>query len=79
MGSPPTEPDRDSDEVSHRRLIPRFFAIAAKEVSVSQYQEFVSEAPQFGLDRSYLDKYSPDPDGPMIAVSWLVPRPTATG
>ena len=67
MGSPPTEPDRDSNEESHRRLIPRRFAIAAKEVSVSQYQEFVRENPQFGLDRSYLDKYSPDPDGPMIA------------
>jgi formylglycine-generating enzyme required for sulfatase activity len=71
MGSPPAEPDRDSDEVSHRRLIPRRFAIAAKEVSVSQYQEFVRENSQFGLERSYLDKYSPDPDGPMIAVSWF--------
>jgi len=71
MGSPPTEPDRDPDETAHRRLIPRRFAIAAKEVSVSQYQEFVRENSQFGLDRSYLDKYSPDPDGPMIGVSWF--------
>jgi len=71
MGSPPTEPDRDPDETAHRRLIPRRFAIAAKEVSVSQYQEFLRENSQFGVDRSYLDKYSPDPDGPMNAVSWF--------
>jgi eukaryotic-like serine/threonine-protein kinase len=71
MGSPPTEPDRESHEVSHRRLIPRVFAVAAKEVSVSQYREFASGAPQFGLARSFLDKYSPDPDGPMIGVNWF--------
>jgi formylglycine-generating enzyme required for sulfatase activity len=69
MGSPPTEPDRDAEEVAHRRRIPRKFAIAAKEVSVRQYQEFVRENPDFGFARSHLDKYSPDPDGPMIAVS----------
>ena len=33
MGSPPTEPDRDSDEIQHRVVIPRRFAIATKEVS----------------------------------------------
>ncbi|HKI17725.1 MAG TPA: formylglycine-generating enzyme family protein [Isosphaeraceae bacterium] len=71
MGSLPAEPDRESDEVTHRSRIPRRFAIAAKEVSVSQYQEFSRENPLFGLERSYLDKYSPDPDGPMIAVSWF--------
>jgi eukaryotic-like serine/threonine-protein kinase len=72
MGSPPTEPDRDSDEDSHRRKIPRRFAIAAKEVSVRQYQEFVRDGnSQFGLERRHVDKYSPDPDGPMIAVSWF--------
>jgi len=71
MGSPPTEPDRDSDEVAHRRLISRKFANAAKEVSVRQYDEFVRENPGFGLDRSYFDKYSPDPDGPMIGITWF--------
>ena len=33
MGSPPTEPDRFDDEIQHRVVIPRRFAIAAKEVS----------------------------------------------
>jgi len=71
MGSPPTEPARNSSEVAHRRLIPRRFAIAAKEVSVSQYQEFARENPRFAVERRDLHKSSPDPDGPMIGVSWF--------
>jgi formylglycine-generating enzyme required for sulfatase activity len=71
MGSPPAEPDREPDETPHRRLIPRRFAIAAKEVTVAQYQRFVRENPQFGLAQNYLDKYSPALDGPMIAVNWF--------
>ena len=71
MGSPATEPYRESHEDLHRRLIPRRFEIAAKEVSVSQYQEFVRENPQFGVGQRFLDKYSPDLDGPMIGVNWF--------
>ena len=69
MGSPPTEPDRiAANELPHRRIIPRRFAIAAKEVTVEEYQEFVKENP--GLDHASNDKYSPDPKGPMNGVSW---------
>ena len=70
MGSPPTEPDYDTNETLHRVRIPRRFAIASKEVSVEQYQAFVRTNPDFGLTQSYLDKYSPDPSGPMIGVTW---------
>ena len=70
MGSPPTEPDRDIHETPRRVVIPRRFAIAAKEVTVEQYQRFVETNPQFGLDPSYLARYSPDGAGPMIGVSW---------
>jgi formylglycine-generating enzyme required for sulfatase activity len=71
MGSPPTEPDRIAEsETLHRQVIPRRYAIAAKEVTVAQYQRFRKEKPQFGLAQNYLDKYSPDPNGPMIAVTW---------
>ena len=45
MGSPPGEADRNNDETLHRRIIPRRFAIAVKEVTVEQYQEFVKENP----------------------------------
>jgi formylglycine-generating enzyme required for sulfatase activity/tetratricopeptide (TPR) repeat protein len=71
MGSPPDEPDRDADETPHRRAISHDFAIAVKEVTVAQYQQFVKETPEFGLAQNLLDKYSPDPDGPMIEVSWF--------
>ncbi|MFI5457552.1 MAG: formylglycine-generating enzyme family protein [Isosphaerales bacterium] len=71
MGSPASEPDRYPQEISHRRVIPRRFAIADKEVSVEQYQRFVNTNPQFGgLDPSFLTRYSPDPSGPMISVNW---------
>jgi formylglycine-generating enzyme required for sulfatase activity len=71
MGSPPIEPERDSDETPHRRSIPRHFAFAAKEVSVEQYERFTREDSEFPLDRRNLDKNSPKPDGPMIAVNWF--------
>jgi len=71
MGSPASEPDRTPEEIPHRRVIPRRFAIADKEVSVEQYQRFVNTNRQFGrLDPSYLTRYSPDPSGPMIGVDW---------
>ena len=69
MGSPPTEPDRFAgNEIPHRRIIPRRFAIAAKEVTVEQFQRFVKltnpsrSLPSFP---SATDSYSPDPEGPM--------------
>jgi len=72
MGSPPTEPDRyGPNELAHRRIIPRRFAMAAKEVTVEEYQEFVKD--NQGVDHANNDlilKYSPDPKGPMNGVSW---------
>ena len=68
MGSPPWEADRDTNETLHQRIIPRRFAIAAKEVTVEEYQEFVKE--NRGVDHVYNDKHSPDPKGPMNGVSW---------
>jgi formylglycine-generating enzyme required for sulfatase activity len=67
MGSPPTEWDRST---LHRRMIPRRFAIASKEVTIEQYQRFVRENPQFSLNWSTLKRYSPEPNGPMMEVSW---------
>ncbi len=69
MGSPPTETDRDTDEILHRCSIPRWFAIAAKEVTVEQYQKFVKDNPM--EDHADNDRYSPDPNGPMNMVSWF--------
>jgi formylglycine-generating enzyme required for sulfatase activity len=68
MGSPPHEPDRFDTERLHRQNIPRRFAIAAKEVTVAQLQRFRRANPKIG--HTYTKKYSPDPDGPMISVTW---------
>jgi formylglycine-generating enzyme required for sulfatase activity len=70
MGPLPEEPDRFPDETLHRRLIPRRFAIAAKEVTVEQFDRFVHEAPQYATHPIHLERNSPAPDGPMITVSW---------
>ncbi len=70
MGSPPTEPDRVAEiEAPHRRVIPRRFAIATHEVTVGQFRKFVVETT--GQPRSYTTRYSPDPAGPQIEVSWF--------
>jgi formylglycine-generating enzyme required for sulfatase activity len=69
MGSPPTDQDRDVDEMPlHRRIIPRRFAISAKEVSVQQFQAFLDETP--AIRPFYNTKFSPHLDGPRISVSW---------
>ncbi len=72
MGSPPTEPDHSVDETAHRVVIPRRFAIAAKEVSKEQWQVFVKQNPEWALDAAAVNRYSPDPDGPMIGFSWYI-------
>jgi eukaryotic-like serine/threonine-protein kinase len=68
MGSPPDEPGRYGNELSHREVIPRHFAIADTEVTVEQYHEFTRENP--GAGRANNDDRSPDPKGPMNGVSW---------
>ena len=68
MGSPMNDPDRRDNETPDRRVISHRFAIATKEVTVEQYQEFVKANP--GVDHAQSDRYSPDPKGPMNHVSW---------
>jgi formylglycine-generating enzyme required for sulfatase activity len=71
MGSPPNEPDRQPGFTPHLQIIPRRFAIAHKEVSAEQYQQFMKEYPRFSAPQNYLDKYSPESGGPMIEVRWF--------
>jgi formylglycine-generating enzyme required for sulfatase activity len=69
MGSPPTEPDRIAgNELSHRRTIPGRYALAAKEVTVEQFQGFLKESPK--VRHSYTERFSPDTDGAQVAVTW---------
>jgi len=80
MGSPADEPGRSPDEVQHRRRIPRSFAIATKEVTVSQFRRFLEAHPGIDGLHAYPNdpgrmaavhtRLSPDDDGPVIAVTW---------
>jgi formylglycine-generating enzyme required for sulfatase activity len=75
MGSPPTDTERiPGSEPSRRMRIPRRFAIAAKEVTIEQFQRFLKLgsiiSDLYQLSASFLSKFSPDPDGPWIAPDW---------
>ena len=48
--------------------INRRFAIATKEVTVEQYQRFLKENPK--IARLEIDRYSPEPTGPMNGMTW---------
>ena len=69
MGSPPWETHFiASNETLHRRVIPRNFAIADKEVTIEQYQSFVKENPDH---RFQFFRSSPDRTGTMNGTSWF--------
>jgi eukaryotic-like serine/threonine-protein kinase len=68
MGSPPSETDRNPNEILHRSIIPRRFSIAAREVTIREFRAFVKENPRGGYANP--DRYSPDLDGPRNYVNW---------
>jgi formylglycine-generating enzyme required for sulfatase activity len=85
IGSPPDEPGRmpasDSpEETVHLVRIPRSFAISSKEVTVGQFRRFLDANPEVKRRHIYpgnpgrmaqvLADFSPDDDGPQIAVTW---------
>ena len=66
-----------ANETLHRRIIPRRFAIATKEVSLAQFEEFLKEHPEIGSSNAR--EFSPDP-GALRASLAGMPRPaSATG
>jgi formylglycine-generating enzyme required for sulfatase activity len=71
MGSPASEPDRQAEESSHLVRIPRSFALATQEVTVQQFQEFLRANSDIRHDWSSTAKYSPDPNGPVLGVTWF--------
>jgi formylglycine-generating enzyme required for sulfatase activity len=52
--------------------IPRRFAIADREVTVEHFQRFLKThtEPRFQVPPDFLNRYSPDPDGPWIGPDW---------
>ncbi len=50
MGSSETEPDRDRDEIQHRRRIGRRFAISTTEVTKEQFGRFQAARPEISKE-----------------------------
>ena len=73
MGSPSTEIGRNESMESPRSMvIPRRFAIATKEVTKEQWQRFLRANPELEMPAGFVNKWSPDPDGPIIGISWYI-------
>jgi serine/threonine protein kinase/formylglycine-generating enzyme required for sulfatase activity len=68
MGSPDTEKGRRSQETLHRKHIGRSFAIATKEVTVKQFQEFLRQTPS--VKHVYRRQYAPEENCPQTGVTW---------
>jgi formylglycine-generating enzyme required for sulfatase activity/serine/threonine protein kinase len=70
MGSPLWEPERiAANEKPHRRIIPRSYAIMTRPVTVAQWQRFLKD--RADVPKDFLKRYSPEPGGPIISVSWF--------
>ena len=65
MGSPPTEAGRESRENQHKMRIGRTFALAAKSVTLAEYQRF---DPGYGGETK---QWSPTGDCPVMGISWF--------
>jgi tetratricopeptide (TPR) repeat protein/serine/threonine protein kinase/formylglycine-generating enzyme required for sulfatase activity len=69
MGTPQREPGRENDETLHRRRISHSFAIAAKEVTLQQFQQFLRE--NLDIQHAHPRSHSPEPDCPVGSVTWF--------
>ncbi len=70
MGSPLSETERRDDETQHLRRIQRSYAIASRSVTVEEFQQFLKDRPD--VIKPITNRYSPDKDCPIIAVSWFM-------
>jgi serine/threonine protein kinase/formylglycine-generating enzyme required for sulfatase activity len=69
MGSPAYELHRNKFELRRRQRIPRSFALAAKEVTVEQYQRFLHDHPE--MSDYVAGQFTPDLECPAIGLSWF--------
>ena len=75
MGSPTEENalGRNRVEKLHQARIPRSFAISAREVTVAEFNVFLSDPAAKGIDYSDENQkqYGPLRDGPILYVTWF--------
>jgi formylglycine-generating enzyme required for sulfatase activity/tetratricopeptide (TPR) repeat protein len=72
VGSPAAEPDRTAEGEAPRQMsLPRSFAIATKEVTLGQFQEFLRQNDQYNkVPPSQIKRYTSVPDGPWVSADW---------
>jgi len=68
MGSPPSDPLHEEEEVFHTRRIPRRFAVGSREVSVEEFQKYASESR--GSRHKFNEPFT-EPKGPQNNVNWF--------
>jgi formylglycine-generating enzyme required for sulfatase activity len=68
MGSPESEPNRETVEVLHQKKIGRTFAIASKEVTKEQFRRFEQANPD--VSTFNIEHYSRTDDSPQVVVDW---------
>jgi formylglycine-generating enzyme required for sulfatase activity len=75
MGSPEDEQElgRNPVERQHRRRIPRSFALAAREVTVAEFREFLraQDPPSVAYDDADQREFSRDGGGPALSMTWF--------
>jgi serine/threonine protein kinase/formylglycine-generating enzyme required for sulfatase activity len=63
MGSPVTEAGRRDHEAQHMTRIGRSFALAAKPVTVEEYQ-------RFNKSYTFFERFAPEPECPVVSINW---------
>jgi formylglycine-generating enzyme required for sulfatase activity len=71
MGAPGSERERKGMPAQHRVKIANPFAIATKKITVAQFRRFLNAHPEIQKRHHYDTNYSPDDDGPILAVTWF--------
>jgi eukaryotic-like serine/threonine-protein kinase len=72
MGSTEADTEKFGNELLHQQPIPRRFAIAVKEVTLAQYQEFTRDYPKFVLPQGDIKQFGLEPDSAIIGVNWYI-------
>jgi hypothetical protein len=65
-----SDPERSADEVQHRWHIGRRFAIAAHEVTKSQFDDLRRQHPNDIVDINTTTRYVKTPDSPQVGMTW---------
>ena len=69
MGSPATEAGRKKTEYRHQITIGRQVALASKEVTVRQYEDYLKESSQKA--HNFSEEVAPEKECPQVSLAWF--------